>query len=95
MSESLSHSTYIFEAVQVLITLAADITLIWLLLLHPERAWIWRRSLRVNNGESTVAVLMKLLGLMAMSLVVPGDLVSKHNEWSTRCQTYLRPFWFL
>ena len=78
MSESRGYSTYIFEAVQVLITLAADITLIRLLLLHPERAWIGRRSLRVNNGESAVAVLMKLLGLMAMSLVVPGDLVSKH-----------------
>ena len=50
--------TYIFESVQVLVSLTADLALVWLLLLHAERAWVWRRCLRIDDRKGTVTVLM-------------------------------------
>lgn len=66
---------YVFQAVQILVTLATNVALIWLLLLHAECAGIGRRCLGIHNGESPIAILMELLSLMSMRLVV-SELVS-------------------
>lgn len=87
--------TYVFETVEVLVTLAADLTLIWLLLFHAESAWVGRRGFRVDDGESAIAILMQLLGLVTVSLVVSVHMVSDCSEAGKSWHTYLRPFWFL
>lgn len=65
-----STSTYVFQSVQVLIALATNIALVWLLLLHTKSARIWRRSLWVDDRESSITVLVQLLSLMTMGLMV-------------------------
>ncbi len=64
--------THIFEPVQVLVPLAAEVAFVWLLLLHAQGARIRSARLRVDNGESAIPVLVQLLGGMAVSLVVPA-----------------------
>ena len=63
--------TYIFESVQVLVPLVAVLALMGLFLLHAQGARVWSRSLRVDNREGAVAILMQLLSGVAVRLVVP------------------------
>lgn len=65
--------TYIFQAVKILVTLAARLAVEWLLLFHAHSARVRRTSLRVDNGKGSVTVLVQLLSLMAMSLVIPSS----------------------
>lgn len=51
-------SSYVFEPVEILVALAADVALEGLLLLHSESPRVGGRGLGVNDGESAVAVLM-------------------------------------
>lgn len=69
-------STYVFETVQVLVALAANIALEGLLLLHTQSTGVRRARFWIDNREGTVAVLMQLLGRVSMGLVVPGSIVS-------------------
>lgn len=64
--------TYVFQPVEVLVSLAARLAVEWLLLFHAHSARVGRTRLRVDDGKSSVAVLVQLLSLVAMSLVVPG-----------------------
>jgi hypothetical protein len=48
----------VFETVQVLVSLAADVALVRLLLLHAKSSRIRSGSLGVDDGECSVAVLM-------------------------------------
>jgi len=66
--------TYVFQAVQVLVPLAADVTFIWLLLLHPEGTRIWGGCLRIDNGERPISILVQLLRLMTVRLVIPRSM---------------------
>lgn len=67
---SRAHPTYVFETVEVLVPLAADITLERLLLLHAQCPRVWSASLGVDDGKGAVAIFMQLLGGMSMRLVV-------------------------
>lgn len=58
--------TMVLEAVKVLISLAAHLAAIWLLLLHTHCAWIWYRGERVDDGERAVLVFFQLLVLVAV-----------------------------
>lgn len=88
----------VFQTVQVLVPLATYFAFVRLLLLHAERTGIWSRGLGIHNGECAVAVFVKLLGLVTVSLVVPSGIVSivRDPECKIRVgSTYFRPFWFL
>jgi hypothetical protein len=86
--------TYIFQTVQVLIALSADIALVWLLLLHTKSSRVWGRSLGVNDRKRAIPVLVELLGLMSVCLVVSNIEVSR--VLLSNCNiTDFRPFWFL
>jgi hypothetical protein len=54
----MGEKTYVFETVEVLVPLAADITLERLLLLHAECTWVRGRCLWVDDGEGTITVLV-------------------------------------
>lgn len=60
----------VLQAVEILVALAADLTSIWLFLLHANSTGIWYRSKRVHNGERSILVLFKLLILMTVLLVI-------------------------
>jgi hypothetical protein len=60
----------VLETVKVLVPLAANLTTIWLLLLHADGAGVWDRSEGVHDGEGAILVLLELLVLMAVLLVV-------------------------
>lgn len=66
-----SSNTYVFEAIQVLVAFATDVTLEGFLFLHAKGAGIGCRGLGVDNGERAIAVLVQLLACVTMSLVVP------------------------
>ena len=61
----------VFQAVEVLVPLAADVALEGLLLLHAQGAGIGCRGLRVHDGEGAVAVLVELLRVMSVLLMIP------------------------
>lgn len=67
--------TYVFQAVKVLVTLAAGFTAERLLLLHAQRSRIRSTGLRVDDGKGTVSILVQLLCLVTMCLVVPAILL--------------------
>jgi len=48
----------VFEPVQVLVALLADIALVRLLLLHAQGPWIRRLGVGVNDGEGSVSIFM-------------------------------------
>lgn len=48
----------IFQAVQVLVSFLTDVTLVGLLLFHTLGSWIRSLGVRIDYGESTIAVLM-------------------------------------
>lgn len=81
--------TYIFESVQVLVPLTADLALVRLLLLHAECARVWRRCLRVDDGEGAVAVLVQLLRLVTVRLVVSGRMEVRRGSESGRNERIL------
>jgi hypothetical protein len=62
--------THVFKTIQVLISFAAGFAAKGLLLLHAQGAWIRSTRLRVNDGKGTIAVLVQLLGLMAVRFVI-------------------------
>ena len=72
----------VFQAVQVLVSLPADLTLVRLLLLHTHRAGIWGRSLRVDNRKCAIRVIVKSLVIVAVLRV--GQL----SVWTCRNRTY-------
>jgi hypothetical protein len=62
--------TYIFEAVEVLVSLIADLTRVGLLFLHAKSTRVWYTRVWVDNGESAVLVLVQLLVRVSMSFVI-------------------------
>lgn len=60
----------IFETIEVLVSFVAHVALIWLLLLHPNRARIWLVVIWIQNGESAISILLQPLVLVTMSLVI-------------------------
>lgn len=56
----------IFEAVQILVPLAAELASVRFLLFHSQRAWVRSASLRIDYGEGSIAILMELLIGMSM-----------------------------
>lgn len=98
-------ATHVFQAVKVLVTLAAGFTAERLLLLHPQCSGVRSTGLRVDDGKGTVSILVQLLCLVTMCLVVPTTpsvctLASGETpSWSSPAvgegAAYLRPFWFL
>lgn len=66
--------TYVFETVEVLVSLAACFAIEWLLLLHAESPRIWRTGFGINDGECAVAVLVQLLRLVTVGFVISGGL---------------------
>jgi hypothetical protein len=56
----------VFEAVQVLVPLAADLAAIRFLLLHAEGTRVRSRCFWVNDGECTISIIMQLLIVVAM-----------------------------
>jgi hypothetical protein len=69
--------TYVFQAVEVLVPLAACFAVERLLLFHTEGTWIRSTSLWVNDRKGSVAVLVQLLGLVTVSLVVSVQLAKR------------------
>ena len=63
--------TYVFESVQVLVPLVAEVALEGLLLLHAQAAGIRRQRLGIDDGEGAVVVLVQRLRVVAVGLVVP------------------------
>ena len=51
----------ILEAVQVLVSLLADLALVRLLLLHAHCPRIWSLGVGVDNGECTISILVESL----------------------------------
>lgn len=79
--KSRSRRAYVFEAIQILISLPASLAVKGLLLLHTKSAGVRGTGLGVDNGEGTVAVFVQLLRLVAVGLVVSElDIVSKPPE---------------
>ncbi len=68
--------TYIFQTIQVLVSLVTVFTLVWLLLLHSSFTGIRRRCLGIDDGKGAVSIFMQLLVLMTVLLVVPALSVS-------------------
>lgn len=58
--------TVVLETVEVLISLAAHLASIWLLLLHPDGTGIGYRGEGVDDGECSVLVLLELLVLVTV-----------------------------
>lgn len=56
----------VFEAVQILISLAAHLASVRLLLLHADGTGIWYGREGIDDGEGAVFVLLQLLILMAV-----------------------------
>ena len=56
----------ILETVEVLIAFAACFAFVRLLFLHSHRSRIWRKSCRVDDRVSSILILVKLLGVVAM-----------------------------
>src|ERR1700761_6107477 len=56
----------ILEAIQVLVSLAAYLASVWLLLFHSDRSRIRHRSDRIDDGEGAVFVLDQFLVAVAM-----------------------------
>ena len=87
----------IFETIQILVPLPAQVATVRFLLLHSDRARVRYGSKRVNDGECTVVVLLKLLALVTMlrSLISYNSLPQVTQRHYLTCLWYLRPFWFL
>ncbi len=62
--------TYIFETVEILVSLAASLAVKWLLLLHAESSGIWCTGFRIHNGECAVSVFVQLLRQMAVRFMI-------------------------
>lgn len=60
----------ILETVEVLVPLLAHIALVWLLLLHSLRAGVRSLSVRVDNRECAVAILVQPLVIVAMLSII-------------------------
>lgn len=88
-----SEITHVFEAVQILVTLSTNVTLIRLLLLHTQCSRIWCRGFWVDNRECSISIFMQLLSLMSVCLVISGKISNANCGYEHL--TYLRPFWFL
>jgi hypothetical protein len=70
---------YIFETVEILVSLSTCLTVERLLLLHAQGSWVRSTGLGVHNGEGSIAVLVQLLCLVTVCLVIPvGRLISKY-----------------
>ena len=66
--------TYVFESVQILVSLATRLAVERLLFLHTKGSGIRRAGLGIDDRKSSVSILVQLLSLMAMCFVVPeGD----------------------
>ena len=77
--------TYVFESVQILVSLATRLAVERLLFLHTKGSGVWRAGFGIDNRKSPVSILVQLLSLMAMCFVVPeGDtvLVLQNHETS-------------
>jgi hypothetical protein len=66
-----SMRTNVFEAIQVLVALATDITAEWLFLFHAQGSRIGGACLRVDNRKRAVAIFVQLLSLMPMRFMIP------------------------
>jgi hypothetical protein len=66
--------SHVFQAVKVLVTLAAGFTAERLLFLHAQCSGVRSTGLRVDDGKGTVSILVQLLCLVTMCLVVPATL---------------------
>lgn len=60
----------VFEAVEVLVALAADIAAVGFVLFHAEGSWVRVKSLGIDDGESAVVVCGELLGVVAVLVPV-------------------------
>jgi hypothetical protein len=60
--------TVVLEPIKVLVTLAANLTAIRLLLFHSDSSRVWDGCQRIDYRESAVVVLLELLVLVAMLL---------------------------
>lgn len=56
----------VFESVEVLVPFAAYITAVRFFFLHTKGARVRNRRLRVDDGESSVGVVMELLIVVTM-----------------------------
>ncbi len=63
--------TYVFQPIQILVSLATDIAFVRLLLFHAESSWVGGRSLRIHDRKRAVSILMQLLRLVTVRLVIP------------------------
>lgn len=59
-------SLVVFETVEVLVPLLANVALVWLLLFHSHGARIWCLGVGVDNREGSVAILMESLIVMTV-----------------------------
>lgn len=56
----------VFETIQILIALPADITFVWLLFLHALGTWVGRRCVGIDDRKGSVRVVVQLLSVVAM-----------------------------
>ena len=74
----------VFETVQVLVPFPADLASIWLLLLHADGSGIWNGRERIDDGESSVVVLLELLVLMTVLYESQLRLIQSWRERNVR-----------
>jgi len=65
-----SMGAVVLETVEVLVSLAANLTAVWLLFLHADSSRVGNGCERVDNRKGTVVVLLELLVLVTVLLVV-------------------------
>ena len=51
----------VFQAIQIFVSLLADVAFIWFFLLHALRSRVWRLRVWVNNGESAIGIIVQSL----------------------------------
>ena len=56
----------IFQTVQVLVSLAAVVALVWLLFLHSKSSGVGGRGFWIDNREGTVCVVLQSLIIVTM-----------------------------
>jgi hypothetical protein len=56
----------IFEAVQILVTFAADLAFVWLLFFHSEGSGIRRGGFGIDNRKCPISIVVKALIIVAV-----------------------------
>lgn len=56
----------VFQAVEILVALSADVAPVWLLFFHAHCAWVRDRGNGIDDGEGAVFVFLELLVLVAV-----------------------------